>query len=220
MDFEASRRNMVESQIRTNRVTDQALLGALLRVPRERFVPKAVRALAYIDEDLRLAPERFLMEPMVLARLIQAAGVKSTDVVLDVGCATGYATALLADLAATVVGLESDAALAGEAVKVLQDLDVDNALIVEGDLRQGYPRQAPYDVILINGAVAEVPETIADQLADGGRLVTVVGNLRQTGRVGRATLLTRVARTISSRSLFDAAIPLLPSFAKEPSFVF
>jgi protein-L-isoaspartate(D-aspartate) O-methyltransferase len=211
---------MVESQIRTNRVTDHGLLAALQRIPRERFVPKAIRALAYIDEDLRLAPDRFLMEPMVLARLIQAAGVKSTDVVLDVGCATGYATALLADLAASVVGLESDAGLAAEAVKVLQDLDVDNALIVEGDLRQGYPRQAPYDVILVNGAVAEVPETIAGQLADGGRLVTVVGSLEQTGRVGRATLLTRVGSNVSSRPLFDAAVPLLPSFAEEPSFVF
>lgn len=220
MNFEASRRTMVESQIRTNRVTDQALLGALLRTPRERFVPKAIRALAYVDEDLRLAPERFVMEPMVLARLIQAASVQPTDVVLDVGCATGYATALLADLAATVVGLESDSSLAGEAVRVLQELDVDNALIVEGDLRQGYPRQAPYDVVLINGAVTEVPNAITEQLADGGRLVTVVGNLRQTGRVGRATLLTRVGRTISSRSLFDATIPLLPGFAKEPSFVF
>lgn len=216
-DFAAMRRNMVENQIRTNRVTDPRVIEAMETVPRELFVPKAMRAIAYIDEDIQVAPGRYLLEPMVMARLLQAAEIGADDVVLDIGCATGYGPALLARLAASVVGLESDAALADKASALLAELGVDNAAVVTGPLEEGYPKQAPYDVILIEGAVDEVPRAIADQLAEGGRLATVV---RTSAPMGRATVFLRLHGAISRRPVFDAAVPLLPGFRKEPEFVF
>jgi protein-L-isoaspartate(D-aspartate) O-methyltransferase len=217
MDYAAARLNMVEGQIKPNRVTDFALLNAFANVPRELFVPKAMRGIAYVDEDIRIAPGRYLMEPMVLARLIEEAGIGHEDVVLDIGCATGYATAIMARLANTVVAVENDPALASEATDLLGRLGVDNAAVVEGALTQGYPGQAPYQAILINGAVARVPEVIANQLADGGRLVTVVS---EPGRMGRAMLYQRVGNTVSHRVLFDAATPYLPGFEPQPAFEF
>ncbi|MFQ5785842.1 MAG: protein-L-isoaspartate O-methyltransferase [Alphaproteobacteria bacterium] len=216
-DFAAIRHNMVESQIRTNKVTDARVLAALEAVPRELFVPKRLQGVAYVDEDLAIAPGRYLMEPMVLARLLQAAEIESDDVVLDIGCATGYAAAVLARLAATVVAVESDPTLAEDATARLAELDVDNVAVVEGPLEQGYATQGPYDAIVLEGGVDAVPETITGQLAEGGRLVAVV-----TGgsRVGKATLMLRVHGALSRRVLFDAATPLLPGFRIEPGFVF
>lgn len=217
VDFATARHNMVESQLRTNRVTDRRLLAAFETIPRERFVPEPLQSIAYVDEDLKVAPGRHLMEPMVLARLLEAAEIAASDVALDIGCATGYASAVMARLAATVVALENEAELARHAEAALQDEAVDNAVVVTGPLEEGYPKQAPYNVILIHGAVAEVPQAIAEQLTDDGRLVTVV----KRGRgMGRATLVERVAGVLSSRALFDAATPWLPGFARQPGFVF
>ena len=217
MGYEIARANMVDNQIKTNRVTDLRLIEALERLPRERFVPEAKRGIAYVDEDIDLGGGRWLMEPMVLARLLQAADVQPDEMVLVIGCATGYAAAVLAHLAATVVALESDDALAAAADAVVADLEIDNLVVVRGTLTAGYAKQAPYDVILIDGAVAEIPPEICDQLSDGGRLVTV---RRAAGGVGRATLLERHGAHGSSRSLFDAAVHFLPGFAPAPGFVF
>ncbi len=217
VDFAAARSNMVESQIRTNRVTDPHLLDAFQTTPRERFVPEPLRGIAYIDEDVALGGERFMMEPMVLAKLLQAARPGPGDVALDLGCGSGYATAILSRLVATVVALEVDAALAAAANQTLDELEIDNAVVVEGRLADGYPKQAPYNVILLNGAVSEVPLAIADQLAEGGRLVTVVS---VGPGLGRATLMRRDSGVISSRILCDAAVPVLPGFEAAPGFVF
>ncbi|MEE8187755.1 MAG: protein-L-isoaspartate O-methyltransferase [Kiloniellales bacterium] len=217
IDYTPVRLNMVESQLRTNRVTDPGLIEAFEQVPRELFLPEALRSVAYVDKDLAIAEGRHMMEPRVLARLLQVAGPGPEDVVLDIGCGTGYATALLARLSATVVALECDAGLAGRANDILQELEVGNAIVVEGPLNQGHARQAPYNVILLNGGVAEVPPAISGQLADGGRLVAVV---RDAGGLGRATLVQRNGQVISGRVLFDASIPLLPGFEVEPGFVF
>jgi protein-L-isoaspartate(D-aspartate) O-methyltransferase len=217
VDFASARSNMVESQIRTNKVTDPLLLDAFETIPRERFVPEPLRGIAYIDEVVALGGERFVMEPMVLARLLQAARPEPGDVALDLGCGSGYATAILSRLAATVVALEVDAALAAAANQTLDELEIDNAVVVEGPLAEGYPKQAPYNVILLNGAVSEVPPVIADQLAEGGRLVTVVS----VGvGLGRATLMRRDGGVISSRILCDATVPVLPGFEAVPGFVF
>ncbi|GAB4393373.1 MAG: protein-L-isoaspartate O-methyltransferase [Kiloniellaceae bacterium] len=216
-EFAAVRLNMVESQIRTNKVTDQRVIAAFEVVPRELFVDEAKRGFAYIDEDLEVAPGRYLMEPMVLARLLQAAAPAAGDIVLDIGCASGYSTAILAQLAETVVGIESDRALRDEANRTLNALDVDNAVVVEGALESGYQKQAPYNVIVFQGAVAEVPETIKRQLAEGGRLVAVICD--EAG-IGRGTLIQRSGESFSARVLFDAATPLLPGFAREEGFVF
>lgn len=216
-DFAAVRHNMVENQIRPNRITDPRIIEAMEAVPRELFVPKPLRGLAYIDEDLEIVPGRYLMEPMVMARLLQAAEIGPGDVVLDIGCATGYGPAILARLAATVVGLESDPALAERATARLAELGADSVAVVTGPLEAGYAEQAPYNVIVIEGAVEAVPEAITDQLAEGGRLVCVV-----TGRraVGKAMVFLRLHGAISRRCEFDAAVPPLPGFQSPPVFEF
>ncbi|MFQ5959339.1 MAG: protein-L-isoaspartate O-methyltransferase [Alphaproteobacteria bacterium] len=216
-DHAAARLNMVDNQIRTNKVTDSRVLQAMAEVPRELFVPKKLQGIAYVDEDLAVAPGRYLMEPLVLARLLQAAAITAGDVVLDVGCASGYSTAVLARLAATVVAVESDAELGERASALLSELDADNAVVVAGPLEAGYAKQAPYDAIVIGGAVEEVPAAITDQLAEGGRLLAVV-----TGGsgVGKGTLMLRVHGGLSRRVLFDAAVPPLPGFARARGFVF
>lgn len=208
---------MVDCQLRTNKVKDARLLHAFATLPRELFLPEGQRSLAYIDEDLPVGSGRYLIEPMVLARLLQAADITTDDLVLEVGGASGYATAVLAQLGATIVSLESDKDLAAAAAQTHGDVGIDNVLSVEGPLDQGYRKQAPYNVIVINGAVSEIPQAIADQLADGGRLVAVV---REGAGASQAVLVKRHGANISSRVLFDAATPLLPEFERTPGFVF
>ncbi|MBX9633885.1 MAG: protein-L-isoaspartate O-methyltransferase [Magnetospirillum sp.] len=217
MDYSAARLHMVECQIRTNRVIDPAVTGALAEVPREVFLPKPMRGFAYVDEDLDVGGGRFLVEPLVLARLLVGAGIKPTDVVLNIGDATGYATAVVSKLAQTVVSLECDGEWAARATQALNDLAIDNVAVVQGALEQGYPAQGPYDVILFSGAVTEIPPAICRQLADGGRLVSVVS---AAPGVGKGTLIVRVGDTFGRRILFDAASPLLPGFLPKPKFVF
>lgn len=216
MDFTALRQRMVEGQLRTNRVTDEAVLAAIQAVPRELFVPRALRTVAYVDDDIEIQRGRFLMEPMVFARLIQLAEIEPTDLVLDIGCGTGYSAVVLARLANGVVALESDPDLAQRAGELVRELGAANATVVQGPLEAGHPSQAPYDVIFLDGAVAELPPAITGQLAEGGRLVAVL-----TGAgVGRATIMTKTGGQLSSRPVFDAAIRLLPGFAGKPRFVF
>jgi protein-L-isoaspartate(D-aspartate) O-methyltransferase len=216
VDYAAARHNMVECQIRTNRVTNERLIDAMAEIPRERFVPRAREGVAYIDEDIEIAPGRYIMEPMVLARLVQEAAIKPEDVLLDIGCGTGYAAAVVARLAGTVVSLEADAALAKEAGAALSAVGADNAIVVTGAHAAGYARQAPYDVILFGGAIDHLPEAIPDQLAEDGRIVAV---LRPRGAVGQATLWLKHRGALSSRPLFEAAIPPLPGIARAEAFV-
>ncbi|MBM3572061.1 MAG: protein-L-isoaspartate O-methyltransferase [Alphaproteobacteria bacterium] len=217
MDFAIARHNMVESQIRTNKVTDPALVVALESVPREAFAPQAMRAIAYVDEDLPIGNGRYLMEPLVLARLLQAAEIGPGDAVLDIGCATGYSTALIAKTAASVVAIEADGDMVARANQTLAELGIHNAAVIQGDMAGGYAKQAPYNVIVLGGAAAQVPDRLTDQLAEGGRLAAVITD---QGGIGRATLMTRVGNIVSRRIIFDAATPALPGFARAPSFVF
>ncbi|MHA1114454.1 MAG: protein-L-isoaspartate O-methyltransferase family protein, partial [Alphaproteobacteria bacterium] len=169
-----------------------------------------------LDEDIPFGAGRYLMEPMVLARLLQALDIRAGDVALVIGAGAGYAAAVLARLADTVVAVESDAGLAARSSELLAELAIDNVAVVEGPLAEGYAKQAPFDVILFNGAVARVPDAIAAQLAERGRLAAVVD---ESGS-GRAVLLSRIGGTISRRDVFDAAIARLPGMAAEPAFVF
>lgn len=216
MDFQAARTAMVKSQLRPNGLTDDRVAQALEAVPRERFLPKSLASIAYVDEDLPLGNGRYLIEPVVLARMLQAASIGENETVLDVGCATGYGAAVLARLANTVVALECEPELAARATDVLASLEVANAAVVEGPLDQGLPDQGPFDVILIEGAVAEVPAALLQQVAEDGRLVAVV---RRQG-IGVVTLYGREHGAIGHRSLYDAATPLLPGFEPKKSFVF
>jgi protein-L-isoaspartate(D-aspartate) O-methyltransferase len=216
IDFAAARRHMIDGQLRPNRVTSAALLDAMAEVPRELYVPTSARRIAYMDEDLPIGGGRFLIEPLTLARLVQAAEVQRHDTVLDVGTSTGYSSAVLARLAASVVSLEHDQTLADQAASMLKQRGVDTVQVVVGPLGEGHLKRAPYNVILVNGALDRAPDALLGQLAEGGRLVTVIG----TGPVGRATLFTKRRGVATSRILFDAAVPALKDFAKEPGFVF
>lgn len=216
MDYETARRNMVEGQIRTNKVTHEALLAALASVPRERFVPAERAPVAYVDDDIPLGGGRYLMEPMIFARLVQEADPKRTDNVLIVGSATGYGAAVLAPLVKSVTALESDAALAARGREQFARLSVIGAAQVEGPLAQGWQRGSPYDLIVLEGAVEQVPQALFDQLADGGRLMAVIAGQG----VGRAILHTKKANILSHRAIFDAAVHPLPGFQAARGFVF
>ncbi len=217
IDYRAARLNMVESQLRTNKVTDESVLQAFLAIPRERFVPASLAGIAYVDDDVPLGDGRMLIEPLVLARLLQLARCGTADKALVVGAATGYAAAILARLVGRVVALECDARLAATARTRLRELAVANVVLVEGPLERGHAAEAPYDVILIDGAVAAIPDAVAQQLAEGGRLVTVV---KPDERMGQGVLMTRVEGKLSQRPMFDAATALLAGFAPAPAFVF
>jgi protein-L-isoaspartate(D-aspartate) O-methyltransferase len=220
MDVVQARNRMVDGQVRTADVTDLRIIAAMLELPRERFVPPAQADLAYADLEIAVgasqSPSRRLMRPRTLGKLVQAADIDADDRVLDVGCATGYGTAVLARLAAEVVALDDDPALAALAGKALADCGLGNVTVVTGPLAQGWPARGPYDVIVLEGASEVVPRTLFPQLTDGGRLVCIEGR----GRACRAMLYVSAGGGVSGRSIFDCAAPLLPGFAEPPAFVF
>jgi protein-L-isoaspartate(D-aspartate) O-methyltransferase len=215
--FDAARTHMIESQLRPNKVTDQRVLGAFASIRRELFVPEHLRHVAYIDEDLPLGGGRYLMEPMVAARLLQAAAVERGDAALVVGAGTGYEAALASFLARSVVALEEEPELARRARAALVEHAIASVSIVEGPLAQGYRSRGPYDVILFGGAAAEVAVEVSSQLAEEGRLVAVV---RPGDTIGRATLMIRTGGLLARRVIFDSATPLLPGLLPKPAFVF
>ena len=213
-DFAAARRMMVDGQVRTADVTDLRLQAAMLDIPRERFVPAASAGLAYLDLDLPVGGTRRLLKPMVLAKLIQAAEIGPADHVLDVGCATGYAAAVLARVAGSVVALEEDKKLAVATSAALAGIA--NVTCASGALAAGWPGAAPYDAILLEGATDVVPHALCAQLKDGGRLACVLGS----GPGAKAMLYRRSGDDFGGRPIFDAAAPLLPGFVKQPVFAF
>lgn len=217
MDYTGTRLNMVENQLRPNRIEDPRLLEAMRAVPRERFVPAALRGVAYTDEDLPFPDGRILIEPLGFARIVQAADVGPNDVTLLLGCSTGYTAAVLARLAGTVILLQPDPDSAGAVEALLDDLGVDNVVVtVNPDPLVGHPSQAPFNVIILAGAVDAVPESLLGQLGEGGRLVAVLDQ----GRVGKGTVFTRVHGMVGSRIVFDTAVPRLPGVERPPAFAF
>jgi protein-L-isoaspartate(D-aspartate) O-methyltransferase len=217
-DFALARRNMVEGQLRPNRVTNSQLLAAVGALPREKFLPDSLRSIAYSDEDVPLGKGRYLMEPMVLARLIQTLQPGPEDRALVVGSGCGYGAALLARLVKSVVAVESDVALASAAQQTAKELSLTGIEQSVGHLEAGAATSGPYDVILIEGAVQQVPPAILDQLVDGGRLVTIVAGA--PGALGTAQLFVRQGGVASGRTLFDAGTPSLPGFAPPARFRF
>lgn len=221
MDYADARKRMVDGQLRPNKVTDPRLLAAMGAIPRERFLPEGpLRARAYVDEDVRLPGPggRALTEPMVLARLIQAAALRRGDRALLLPAGTGYAAAVMAHMGARVIGLESDETLVRLARAALAEVAAaEEARILLAPIAQGHAAGAPYDVILIEGEVAEVPHALVEQLAEGGRLVTV---LAREGRIGRAVLGHRIGGAFSVTPVFDCAITPVREFSPAPAFVF
>jgi protein-L-isoaspartate(D-aspartate) O-methyltransferase len=217
-DFALARRNMVEGQLRPNKVTNVALLAAVGDLPRERFLPEALRSVAYADDDVPLGGGRHLMEPMVLARLIQTLQPQPGDRALVVGAGRGYGAALLARLVKSVAAVESDPDLASAGAALTKDLALSGIQWISGKLEQGGPGSAPYDVVLIEGAVRQIPQAILDQMAEGGRLTTIVAGA--PGAMGVAQIFVKEGGVTSGRPLFDAGTPLLPGFTPPARFTF
>jgi len=215
-DYAAQRLNMVESQVRTNDVTDTRIHAAMREIPREQFVPNTKRAVAYAEAAIEIIRGRYLLEPRTFAKLLQLAAVTPDDSVLDIACATGYSTAVIARIAKTVIGLEQDADLVRVASETVPTLGAKNATIVQGSLVDGFAAKAPYDVIFVNGAIETVPDALLAQLAEGGRLVAVI----KSGELGRATLYLREHGRIGQRVAFDAAAYPLVGFRNTVGFVF
>jgi protein-L-isoaspartate(D-aspartate) O-methyltransferase len=214
--FSELRSRMVDGQVRTTDVTNASLIEAMLSVPREAFVADAKKGLAYTDRGIEMAPGRHLMAPSPFAKLVQLADIGAGDAVLDVGCGTGYASAVLSRLAGSVVALEADAGLAATARTTLAALGCKNATVVEGPLQAGHAADSPYDVIFVGGAVEAVPDGLFGQLREGGRLVAVEGQ----GNAGVARLHLKANGVVTSRRAFNAAVMPLPGFERARAFEF
>jgi len=208
---------MVDSQLRTNRIDDPAVLNAMAAIPREQFLPKTLHGVAYADEDLPLADGRFLIEPLALARLLQAAEIKPDDVLLVVGCGTGYVAAVASKLAATVISMLTDQNLVDEIQPLIDNLEADNVVTaIEANPIAGDPDQAPFDVILVIGSVSEMPRPLVDQLGEGGRLAAIIGE----GYVGKGVIASKINDVLAERVLFDARVPALVGQEKNQEFAF
>ncbi|AEV37991.1 protein-L-isoaspartate(D-aspartate) O-methyltransferase [Pseudovibrio sp. FO-BEG1] len=218
VNFAEQRTLMVDNQLRTNDITDLRIIGAMGKVPREKFVPENQQELAYIDEDVSVDEngERKMLKPHIFGRLVQLADITDKDVVLVVGAASGYGVAVVSYLAESVVGLEVDVALSEAASANLEQLGIENAAVIDGDLAKGYAADAPYDVILVNGSVEQLPEALTAQMKDEGRLVVVEGE----SNAGVAKLYTKSGGNVSSRFAFNAHASALPGFEKPEVFEF
>jgi protein-L-isoaspartate(D-aspartate) O-methyltransferase len=218
--FSTARQKMVDGQVRPSDVTDIRIIDAMIEVPREAIVPANQRAMAYLDLDLDVSEtassKRFLIKPVVIARMLQAAEITAADNVLVVGCASGYAAAVVAKLAAKVIATESDAALAAKAKDVLAQIGLANVTVQTAAAADGDAANGPYDVIVLDGATEIVPDRLYQQLKDGGRLVGVFA----TTKPPRAMIVTRSHGDFGNRALFDAVVPVLPGLERLPAFVF
>lgn len=217
-EFAQARKMMVDCQIRPTKVTDSRVLDAFGAVPREAFVSRHQRAIAYIDEDLPVPGGRFMMEPMVLARMIQALAVDADDNILVVGCGTGYSAAILARIAGSVIAVETRAQLVEKAQETLVATGIDNAVAIKGRLADGFVKEGPYDGILVEGGVEMIPDQLLDQLTARGRLVAVWRPASHP--VGVASQWIRAGDGFTRNPLFDAQVPLLDEFRAKREFVF
>ncbi len=216
-DFEDARARMVDGQLRPNKVTDPRILRAMREIPRERFLPPRSRAFAYVDDDVPLGNGRALTEPLVLARLVQLAAPVAGERALVVGAGTGYGAAVLAACGVSVVALEEDEALLALAREVLPAV-APSVRLVQGPLAEGWPSGAPWDIIMIQGAVRDIPAALGPQLRPSvGRLVTVCAG---HGSTGKAVIAELTPAGLHAQPVFDCATPLLPPLLPDPAFVF
>lgn len=216
VDFSQARTMMVDTQVRPNDVTKYPVIEAMLTVPREAFVPDARQAVAYVGENVPLAEDRWLLEPRSFAKILDGLNIQPTELVLNVGAGLGYDAAVVARLAEAVVALESHPEMAAQADATLSEQGVDNVAVVTGDLAAGYPGQAPYDVILIAGGIEELPQALADQLKEGGRVAAIFAE----GSLGVARIGYKIDGEINWRYAFNGSAPVLPGFNRLTGFVF
>lgn len=215
-DFLKRRVMMVDTQVRPSDVTKFPIIDAMLSVPRELYVPGSLREAAYIGENIALGDSRVVLEPRTFAKMLDALNITRADMVLDLGCAHGYSTAVMARMAELVVGVESDAAMAREAAATLAERNVDNAIVEEGPLTGGAPEHAPFDVIIVQGAVQVVPGALSDQLKEGGRICA----LFMDGALGEVKIGHKQDGRVYWRRAFNASAPVLPGFEQETAFTF
>ncbi len=217
MDFDQARETMVDSQIRPNDVTDPRIVSAFLHTPREVFVPNSRKSVAYSELEITTSPGRALWIARDTAKLIKMADIKPDDLVLVIGAGAGYEAALISHLADTVIALEDTAPLVDAMSQRFAAVGIDRAAPVEGPLAAGLADQAPFDVIYVAGMVETVPDTWAQQLRDGGRLVAVIAD---EGGMGRGKVFTKAGDSVSAREGFDACPPRFAEFDRKPSFSF
>jgi protein-L-isoaspartate(D-aspartate) O-methyltransferase len=213
-DFATRRVMMVDTQVRPSDVTKFPIIQAMLTVPREEFVPASLREAAYVGENLDLGDGRVLLEPRTFAKMLDALDITGSDMVLDIGCANGYSSAVIAEMAEAVIALEEDSAMAREAADQLSAQNADNAIVEEGPLVGGAPEHAPFDVILVQGGIEILPGTLATQLKEGGRVCA----LFMDGALGEVRLGYKVDGQITWRRAFNASAPVMPGFERETAF--
>jgi protein-L-isoaspartate(D-aspartate) O-methyltransferase len=216
IDFEVAREAMVECQVLPGGVRNNKLCRVLKSIPREAYVPEKYKNLAYMDKNIPLTGGREVLNPLVLSMLVELASIQPDDLVLDIGCGLGYSTAVLAALAGTVVALESDPAFVESANTVLQNQNIDNAVVVEGNNAEGQPKQGPFNVIFIGGMVDEVPHSLLEQLDENGRLVCV----SIYDNASRGIIISRHGDSFSVNAALDVTAPKMLGFEKEEQFSF
>ena len=205
---------MVDTQVRPSDVTKYPIIEAMLHVPREEFVPESLRSAAYAGDALPLAQGRVILDPRVLAKMLEVLDIGPRDLILDVGAGLGYSSAVIAHMAQAVVALDDDEARNDEAVAALAQEGVDNVAFVTGVLADGAPQHGPYDAIILQGAVEAMPQALLDQLKDGGRIAAIFIE----GTLGVCRIGRKSNGAVSWRRAFDAAAPVLPGFHKTAEF--
>ncbi len=213
-DFAMRRTLMVDTQVRPSDVTKFPIIEAMLNVPREAFVPDNLREAAYVGENLALAPNRVMLEARTLAKMLDALDISNDELVLDIGCGLGYSSAVIARMAEAVIAVEDDETMAADAQSVLIEQGADNVVVHHGPLTDGAAQHGPYDVIVIQGAVAHLPEGLSDQLKDGGRMACLFAE----GALGVVRIGYKVDGRMNWRFAFNAGAPVLPGFEKHSAF--
>lgn len=216
MDYAAARQAMVDRQVRPSDVTSYAIIGALLDVPREAFVPESLKPIAYFGEHLMLGDRRVLLDPWSFSKLLDIVEVRRDDLVLDLGCGLGYSAAVIARLAEAVIAVEEDETMAQSAEETLVGMGVDNAVVHAGPLAAGAPEHGPYDVVLVEGGIEEFPAAIVEQVKIGGR----IGAIFSAGTYGQGRIGIRTNTGITWRRVFDSTAPILPGFERAKTFEF
>lgn len=214
IDFASRRTVMVDTQVRPSDVTKYPIIEAMLAIPREAYVPETLRDVAYAGEHVRLSPGRVVLDPRVLAKMLDALDVQPQETVLDLGCGLGYSTAVIARLAEAVVAVEEDAEFAARAQQILSAEGVDNAAVMAGPMIDGAAKAGPYDVIVFQGGVERMPAALEAQLKEGGR----IGAIFMTGKLGMVKIGHKIDGAVTWRAAFNATAPVLPGFAVEPAF--
>ena len=216
IDFTAARTAMVDSQVRPSDVTQYPIIDAMLETERERYVPLSQQDVAYVGEHLSFGEDRVLLDPRVFAKMLSEVQITPADLVLDVGCGYGYSAAVLSRLSAAVVAVESDETALREAAQSLEASGIDTVVLHPGPLAEGAAEHGPYDVILVEGAIAQFPQALTDQLREGGRAIAIF----QEGALGQVRFGRKVGGDMVWNTMFDATAPILPGFEGAPGVRF